>query len=893
MTMTPITALMFALLAGPVHVADDTAWTDTRLQYRVQLTVETDAAGWARLPVDAARITEAINAIEAFKYDPLYFAFNHVRLAAVDDAGRVIDDNVEGGVYLIPEGDELATGALDGTNDTATLQVTPHQFHLLRYTASDGGKCPLYRYEAIFPPGDSARRTDYRVSYFPPMLPLSRTTHERLFMPDRRTMELEVRGRFIGIIHDVSVRRANIAFCAKFDRPGTHRLMLYYQPMGTHHLHLPAHRLEQLPAQEANLIAIDTAQKFIADTQHRLADNDLFGVSFAASTVKITRHMSVPGIQRDVAVLRAAANEAESFQIVLSPKRPVDIVDVTASALTGEGGSIPARQIAIRTVEYIPISRSSDITPARFIGDVGDALLPVEAQTLDPLTGGRAFWVTVRVPAGTAGGTYNGSIDIRYEGDRSLSIPVRLEVFDFELPAYSALQTSLGGQFLLKPMHAKQPIHTIMSYHGIEPTPDNVRKLSHAYYDIMAANLLSPKSVALYDEIGMEWTPPPHGFNVDVPGNYFELHDWDFTAFNETLRHYIDEKRVNSICILHTNPRSANIFMHLPGKRLDEHVHNAPFVVTGWQSFRDCTFIAYGEASDGYKDQVVTVTRDQWDDVVLKYFRRVAQNLDDNGWLDKAYIMVDETENAALLEHFLALLKSDPLTARIQTIACIQGTHLVSERAENDPNRRRFAGLLDAYVPQIDENYDRWIDAYFEDHMIPRDRSSLWNYAVHTARLAIDAPGINNRIVGLDIFQRGASGYLVWDTFAWQHAYGESQNPWVDPWTRHANGSLAFFYPPKRDGVSTEPDWTITPSLRLETFRDGVNDYDYAIMLEQFIADADAQGGIDTAHARATLEQINQLFFANTNWSQNDAWYRLLRDRIAEDIVALRRAIER
>ena len=75
---------------------------------------------------------------------------------------------------------------------------------------------------------------------------------------------------------------------------------------------------------------------------------------------------------------------------------------------------------------------------------------------------------------------------------------------------------------------------------------------------------------------------------------------------------------------------------------------------------------------------------------------------------------------------------------------------------EPDSDKYAFNGLP-TYLPQLDENYNRWEKYYWEDYDIKPDRSKLWNYAVYTSRLEIDVPGINNRIIALDLFNRGAS----------------------------------------------------------------------------------------------------------------------------------------
>ena len=52
----------------------------------------------------------------------------------------------------------------------------------------------------------------------------------------------------------------------------------------------------------------------------------------------------------------------------------------------------------------------------------------------------------------------------------------------------------------------------------------------------------------------------------------------------------------------------------------------------------------------------------------------MAENLEANGWLDYANILIDETAYRGYEQFldFIRLLKSDPLTARIKIAWCIQ-----------------------------------------------------------------------------------------------------------------------------------------------------------------------------------------------------------------------------
>ena len=408
----------------------------------------------------------------------------------------------------------------------------------------------------------------------------------------------------------------------------------------------------------------------------------------------------------------------------------------------------------------------------------------------------------------------------------------------------------------------------------------------------MAINKYYPKSVVLYSEIGMNWSPPPEGYNVDKPGNYFKLYNWDFSEFNRDLKHYIDDLKVNSVCLVHTNPKVSHMFKHLPGADLKEFAPSTPHVSMAWQAFRERTFVVWGKhEKDAYNDETIEVTQDQWDNLVLDYYQAMAKNLDKHGWLDKFYICIDETSNVKRLLHLLRLLKSDPLTARIKVIACMQGLEYFHYKEDHKNGTYAFKDLL-VYMPQNDENYNRWEKYFFTDYDIEPDREKLWNYSVSTSRLIIDSPGINNRIIALDVFNRGGSGFYVWERIIYDPGTaGSSDNPWIDPNCNWGNGAVSYFYPPRKDGFAESPDFTVTPSLRIMTYRESVDDYEYAKILEDLIAEAKKKG-TDVSEGEDVIKDIDRFFYNSAHWSQNDAFYLDLRDRMAKAIVNLKQKSE-
>ncbi len=904
-----IAASLFGGCVALWCAAGTAPWADTFYQYRIPVTFTAERPGWQQIPIDERMIVEGINATEELKYSADFFSYNALRCVAVNAAGEMTDPDVEAGFYLVETGPDRAAGwnaAAPTTGraepmfeengimppvkqgDDLTVAVDPGAFHLLRYTTA-GGSSPALRYEPIFPEGTKLHKHTCRIAYEPRLLPLAETTHEVLMQPASNQVSLIIAGRFVNTPKALSLRHAEIRFLANVRTPGVQRWVLYYQPMGTHYLMTPERRRPEVPALSAGRVAVGAAEKHTGGTRFALASNPRADLWFAANTVKLTPRTPVPATTAAVVRIACAQNERHAFQLVVAPRRASRFTGVSVTDLVKGSGRLPASRIECRHVEYVPVRRQSTITPTDYLGWIGDPLVPVEPCLLTPEIGNYGIWMTVDVPAGTPAGVYRGTITVAGAGAPLFETPVELTVHPFELPEFSPLQCNMGGQFFVKPTRAASsnaPAARLIDHHGVS-RPDDVRQLADRHFETMVRNKFTPKNVAIYTPIGLEWDPPPQGFNVDAPGNFFRLRDWDFAAFNKQMAHYVNDLKLNSICIYHSNPKALNIFMHLPGKPLADYPDSTPFVAYAWQSFREATFVGYDiDDKHSYRRLARDITRAQYDRLVLDFFRAMAANLDAHGWLRFAHIMIDESHNDRFLKHFLRLMKSDPLTARIPIGVCVQGLSYFT-----DPE---YNGLLDYYIPQLDESYNRWEPFYFTDYNIPHTRQKIWNYIVGSSRFAIDAPGVNNRMIGLDLWKRGVGGYLCWDTFIYQHNYGDSEsrlghsgNPWTDPYTRLGNGALSFFYPPRRDGSFPEtPDFTVTPSLRMELHREGVNDYEYAWLLDQAMQDA-AKSGKDLAGAQAIMNDIRRFFHNSVLWSQNDAWFIELRARMAAAITEL------
>lgn len=893
MRLLPLIAIMFflTLTPTPASLADETspAWHDTFYQYRLPIEIEADAAGWHTVPLTPQQITAAINTLEEMPFDATWFAYGQVQLIEIDAEGKPVGPLADAGFHLIPGGEDLLPDDLLDGEDVVDIPVDPAGTYVLSYTTA-GGRSPLLLHEPVFPVNHAFRKIPSHTSFEPEMMPVSGTTRDALVRPNHATLPLTVKGPRIGELSDLSLREADIEMLVKFDKPGVKRVLLYYQPITGHYLSVPTLRRDELPTAQADARLTGVAEKYLGHTRYALpATGEGLSVWFADTTVKLTPHTPAPGKQttHPAARVSTAANEVQSFQLVVRPTKTVGFERVRFSEFEADGidAPLPASIAEALRLAYVPITKPSFLNPVTFRGAVADPLVPAEPDTLTPTAGNAGFWITLRTPAGTAPGTYRGTVTLEGTAGPIVAVPIELTVRDFELPEYSPFRSGMGGAHLTKTIGESK---SIADYHRVHDKPD-VSKLAGKYFDVMARNKFTPQNVAQYTDIGLEWTAPPQGMNIDAPGNTFKLHDWDFTELNKTLTHYIDGLKVNNLGIVHTNPSVITMFKHLPGEALDEYNRHPPHSTLDWQNWREATLVGYDkrEGQDPYEE----ITQAQFDDLVMQFYRAFAQNLDDHGWLDTAYIFIDETHYRGYepFLHYMRLLKSDPLTARIRFAWCVQNSEAFTHRANPGDPSSPFEGLLDTYIPEINECRGRWQRYYFEDYGIENDRDKIWNYCTTTSRVAIDTPGINNRAIALEVFNNGGSGFVLWASFIWDsqdHQASTHSNPWEQPYTRWGNGAMSYFYPPSKAGMAEQKDFTITPSLRVMTYRESVDDYEYAWMLEQRIAAARAAGR-DVSAAQAVLDDVGRFFINTAQWSQNDAWYLDLRDRIAEAIVDL------
>lgn len=883
-------------------------WKQEDCQYRLTCEVSVPKPGWYEVILPENLPQQEASRLSGFPFRPESFSFNRVHICAITPQGEKALP--ESGYYLLPAGEELIPGDLPfpaeaGKGEGAqekdgklqylvdsprgkqiAIPVEAGKMYLCKFKNSGGGSPPTVIYEPIFEKGSRIRKYNYNVSYLPRLLRQGLAEYEILLQPDKNDkMLFYYTGSFMGKIHSLSLKETRITLLIHFDKPGTQRFRLYFQPVNSGiYLSVPEKRMTAgVPAGKITGTLI-SSEKQKSDNNGLLFQSDWADVFTTPATAKITPSLSLPNHKIPCVKLSTARNEKESFQLVIAPKRNFKITGIDAELKSGTH-QIPRSAVEVKTVKYVPVRYAVRVSPWRYQGLIGDPLAKFENEEAKPDKGNLALWFTISIGKDVPAGLYKGNITLKTDRAGTITVPVDLKVRSFTLPDMSSFITNMGLQLFTKGSYP------VALYHGAK-TPAEVKKLTDLYFEKFAENRLSPKNFTMYTPLTFKWAPPPKGMNVAGKDNYFRLYDWDFTEYNKQLDHFIGKLKMNQICIYHTNPISCNVFPQLPGKELEKGFNtSSPFVTMANQAFREMTMVGYDMTpKHAYSKITQKITREQFDRLLTDYLRAIAGNLEKKGYLKYATILIDESHNEKQLTHFLSLLKNDPLLKKIKVTVCVQGTSYYTLKDQS--GKYVYRKLIDTYVPEIDETYDRWETFYQTDYAIPEERSAFMPYIAYSSRITVDAPGMTNRIVGFDVFRRGGSGLLDWETVVWNTKHkGGTTSPWIDSFGYY-NGGTAYFYPPLKGGYPDQPDYTLTPSLRLELLRDAADDFDYAFLLEETIKKAKKQN-IDCSKAEAVLHEIDALFDNSVIWSINDQQLSRIRKRIADEIESFDRQLKK
>ncbi len=285
---------------------------------------------------------------------------------------------------------------------------------------------------------------------------------------------------------------------------------------------------------------------------------------------------------------------------------------------------------------------------------------------------------------------------------------------------------------------------------------------------------------------------------------------------------------------------------------------------------------------------------EEYNKLMERYLAQMQENLEKNGWLGKEYV------------------------------------YWFDEPGENDyPFVRETNALIKKYAPKI--------TTFLTEHTTGQDISDVtdisctiwhrldhekirkmnekgvehWSYLCCSPKSPwisefIDHDAVNLRMWLWASYQYQLKGILIWETTYWNSdaasPEGYLQNPWAEPmsfvtgygWplgkqTFWGNGDGRLFYPMNRDPQNDTKTYSgkPVPSVRLETLRDGIEDYDYFVMLGNAIKTASGAKAKMAGEAKSLLTIPQTIYTNETTYSKNPQDMLEYRKKVAGYIVAL------
>ena len=174
---------------------------------------------------------------------------------------------------------------------------------------------------------------------------------------------------------------------------------------------------------------------------------------WAGGNLRVIHSNDPPRAGRGTARILAARGERESFQFAVAADRALSQVALTGGELRQVGGKgrIPAASWKLDRVEEVFVgiiypSPELRFVDGRFInvGNYPDPILPWRRHDIEAGKQ-RVCLATLRVPRGIPGGDYSGSITATAADGTELVLPVELRVYDFDMPERPSFTVMISG----------------------------------------------------------------------------------------------------------------------------------------------------------------------------------------------------------------------------------------------------------------------------------------------------------------------------------------------------------------------------------------------------------------------------------------------------------------
>ncbi|UCF84614.1 MAG: DUF4091 domain-containing protein [Desulfobacteraceae bacterium] len=487
--------------------------------------------------------------------------------------------------------------------------------------------------------------------------------------------------------------------------------------------------------------------------------------------------------------LFCGGNECESFQIALIPFK--ELTNITWSF----SGDIDRKMVSISPVGYVNVPKPMNHDSVKNYPDEDDmpGLWP------DPIYSTRkkieripahriqSLWVTFNIPTDFKPGTYNIKIDVNADSSIPVSVKVTLHIWDFSLPERAHLRTCFYFQDYLIPKYYP------------EIKGEDLLNLKKQYWKMTLDHRINPINLQLFNDIGITYDQVTKKYSFDITRDC-----------KERLKFLLEDNDKKANLITVTNGRfddgSPGAFKNpLPG------VKNGFLDFTGEKIFSN-----------------------DYENFLIQHLETWREFLEENGWAKYgSMLFVDEPveKNWKAIKHLCPIVRKVAPEWPIYGAVNFQPSAVV---LQND---------LDIMAPGLGSNFNS-VNLPFYENLVRQGRE-VWAYICFKGS-CINFQSLDHRMQIWICWNYGLKGYLYWGTVNWFQRNSLGKYPGFygkipeKRWPNSPNSEwkhTSFDIAAPGDGylIYPSPEGPPWSSIRLENYRDGIEDYDYFCILQEMI----------------------------------------------------------
>lgn len=396
-----------------------------------------------------------------------------------------------------------------------------------------------------------------------------------------------------------------------------------------------------------------------------------------------------------------------------------------------------------------------------------------------------ALYITARIPKGIPAGLYKGKVAVVVNGEEAASNEIEIEVADVDLPDVH------DWEFFL---NVWANPGAVARRYGVEMWSDEHFARMRSYIEDLASHGQKTAVVPIcYQPWGTQTRDPyPNAVIWKRRGAEYEF---DFSIFGR----YVE---MHEAC------------------GIDRAIH-CYSVVQGPGSRRD-SMIEYVDIETGETKKIQTEIGDaEWQKAWRAFFAAFREYLGPKGWLKKTYIAFDEKPDNVMnpVMEMLAecapdlkiALAADTRSEAFAEIAdlCLSGSFSDRGIAEVAPAERKMNGMVELLDPE---------NSCAISKCCPDKTITTFYVCCGPAfpNTFVYSPLVESRMLAWLAAQGGYDGFLRWSYNDWP------DEPYLHPeYAPFPTGDCNFVYPGPNGPVS---------SLRWEQLREGIQDYELALM---------------------------------------------------------------